>query len=87
MAQKKSRGAESSALQNEKVFVLVGQENDTIPASALQEFSSCVPCASCAYFRAVPLDSGRVRRVCQFTGERLTLAGNPLCEMQGGCDE
>lgn len=37
-------------------------------------------CAPCAYFRAVLLESGRVRRVCAFSGERLTLAGDPLCE-------
>ena len=35
----KSRGVESPALQK-KVFVLAGQENDNIPASALQGFSS-----------------------------------------------
>ena len=35
----KSRGVESPALQK-KVFVLEGQENDNIPASALQGFSS-----------------------------------------------
>ncbi len=40
----KSRGAESPALQK-KAFVLTGQENDNITASALQDFSSCVPCA------------------------------------------
>lgn len=31
-------------------------------------------CAPCVYFRVVKL--------CSFTGERLTLAGNPLCEFQ-----
>ena len=44
-------------------------------------------CAPCPYFRAVKLASGRVRKLCSFTGERLTLAGNPLCEfrrMEGG---
>lgn len=35
----KSRGAQSSALQK-KAFVLTGQENDNIPTSALQGFSS-----------------------------------------------
>lgn len=39
-------------------------------------------CAACAYFRAVLLESGRVRRVCALTGEKLSLAGNPLCEFQ-----
>lgn len=48
----KSRGVESPALQK-KVFVLAGQENDNIPASALQGFSSCVPCANCPHFRLV----------------------------------
>lgn len=44
-------------------------------------------CAPCPYFRAVPLDSGRVRRVCRLTGERLPLVGNPLCGMQGESHE
>lgn len=39
-------------------------------------------CAPCAYFRAVKLVSGRVRKLCSFTGERLALAGNPLCEFR-----
>lgn len=39
-------------------------------------------CAPCLYFRAVVLESGRVRKLCSFTGERLTLAGNPLCEFR-----
>ena len=39
-------------------------------------------CAACAYFRAVLLESGRVRRVCALTGEKLPLAGNPLCAFQ-----
>lgn len=39
-------------------------------------------CAPCVYFRVVKLESGRVRKLCSFTGERLTLAGNPLCEFQ-----
>lgn len=40
-------------------------------------------CAPCPYFRAVKLASERVRRVCMFLGERLTVAGNPLCECNG----
>lgn len=40
----KSRGAEPPALQK-KAFVLAGRKNDNITASALQDFSSCVPCA------------------------------------------
>lgn len=39
-------------------------------------------CAACAYFWTVPLESGRVRRVCTLSGEKLPLAGNPLCEFQ-----
>lgn len=39
-------------------------------------------CTPCPYFRAVKLASGRVRKLCSFTGERLTLAGNPLCEFR-----
>ena len=37
-------------------------------------------CSPCVYFRAVSLPSGYVRKLCTFTGERLTLSGNPLCE-------
>lgn len=52
-----------------------GEEKNTSYLVAGQGF-----CAPCAYFRAVLLESGRVRRVCAFSGERLPLAGNPLCE-------
>lgn len=34
-------------------------------------------CAPCPYFRAVKLASGRVRRVCMFSGERLTGCREP----------
>lgn len=54
-----------------------GRGNNTPIRIAGQGF-----CAPCAYFRAVLLESGRVRRVCAFSGERLTLAGKPLCEFQ-----
>ena len=73
----KSRGLRPSALQK-KTFVLTGQENENIPTSALQGFC----CTTCVYFRVVKLESGRVRKLCSFTGERLTLAGNPLCEFR-----
>lgn len=53
------------------------KEDNTVNPLAGQGF-----CAPCAYFRAVLLESGRVRRVCAFSGERLTLAGKPLCEFQ-----
>ena len=53
-------------------------EEDTTPIRlAGQGF-----CAPCAYFRAVKLASGRVRKLCSFTGELLALAGNPLCEFR-----
>lgn len=54
-------------------------EENTIPIRlAWQGFC----CATCVYFRVVKLESGRVRKLCSFTGERLTLAGNPLCEFR-----
>ena len=53
-------------------------EKNTIPIRlAGQDF-----CAPCVYFRVVKLESGRVRKLCSYTGERLTLAGNPLCEFR-----
>ncbi len=55
------------------------EENTRFPV-ALQGFSACVPCASCPYFRAVPLASGRVRRVCSFHGIRVGVYGVPGCE-------
>lgn len=74
MAQKKSpAGSNRKGIQKS----ITGRQNNTLSPFTMQGL-----CVSCAYFRAVPLDSGRVRRVCQFTGERLTLAGNPLCELQ-----
>ena len=39
-------------------------------------------CAPCVYFRVVKLESGRVRKLCSVTGERLTLAGTPRCEFR-----
>lgn len=54
-------------------------EENTIPIRlAGQGFC----CATCVYFRVVKLESDRVRKLCSFTGERLTLAGNPLCEFR-----
>lgn len=36
-------------------------------------------CRDCSFYRVVPLASGRVRRLCMLTGERLTTAATP-CE-------
>ncbi len=58
---------------------ITDREENTVNPLAGQGF-----CAPCPYFRAVKLASGRVRRVCMFLGERLTIAGNPLCECNGG---
>ena len=61
---------------------IADKEDNTLFPLALQGF-----CAPCVYFRVVKLESGRVRKLCSFTGERLTLAGNPLCEcrqVEGG---
>lgn len=61
---------------------------ETLVSHSRQDNSTCFPsagqgfCAACAYFRTVPLESGRVRRVCALTGEKLPLAGNPLCTFQ-----
>lgn len=61
---------------------------ETLVSHSRQDNSTCFPsagqavCAACPYFRVVPLPSGRVRRVCALTGEKLPLAGNPLCEFQ-----
>lgn len=37
-------------------------------------------CSHCVYFRAVKQDSGWIRRVCTFTGEKLLTAGPAQCE-------
>lgn len=64
---------------------IADKEDSTRNPFAGQGFSSCVPCASCVYFKAVPLDSGRVRRLCTFHGVRVGIAGVPGCEfMQEG---
>lgn len=39
-------------------------------------------CAHCPYFFVVNLPSGRLRRLCLFTGEHVPAAGVPLCEFQ-----
>ena len=44
-------------------------------------------CSDCVYFRAVLLESGRVRRVCSLSGERISIAGVPMCsarQIEGG---
>lgn len=56
---------------------IADKEDNTLFPLALQGF-----CAPCVYFRVVKLESGRVRKLCSFTGERLTLAGDPLCEFR-----
>ena len=58
---------------------ITDREDNTVNPISGQGF-----CAPCPYFRAVKLASGQVRRVCSFTGERLTVAGTPLCECNGG---
>ena len=60
--------------QNEKNG-LSGEKDSTVFLPAVQ----CL-CAPCVYFRAVPLPSGYIRKLCSFTGERLTLSGNQMCE-------
>lgn len=52
-----------------------GEEKSTRLSLAVQGF-----CAPCAYFRAVLLESGRVRRVCMFHGVRVGVYGVPGCE-------
>ena len=56
---------------------IAGKKNTTSDPLVEQGF-----CVACAYFRAIPLEFRRVRRVCALTGEKLPLAGNPLCAFQ-----
>lgn len=79
MTQKKS--PTGSNRKGYKKSIADKEDNTRFPL-ALQGF-----CAPCPYFRIVNLASGRVRKLCTLSGERLTLAGNPLCEfrrMEGG---
>lgn len=79
MTQKKSpTGSNRKGLKKS----IADRQNNIANPLVMQGF-----CTPCPYFRAVPLNSGRVRRVCQFTGERLPLVGNPLCGMQGESHE
>lgn len=41
-------------------------------------------CRDCSFYRVVPLASGRVRRLCMLTGERLTTAATPCQHFQAG---
>lgn len=77
----KSRGLRPSALQK-TAFVLAGQENDTIPASALQGFSSCVPCANCPHFRLVRFNSRKKRHQCSYSGLWLESCGVIECPVR-----
>lgn len=56
------------------------RKDNTLNSFARQGFSSCVPCANCAYLRVIKLASGRVRRVCLFHGVRVGVYGVPGCE-------
>lgn len=50
---------------------------------------SAAPCVDCRFFRLVLLPSGRFRRVCSFTGDKLPHEGAPRCDFwqrQGGDD-
>lgn len=49
---------------------------NTPPAPKRQ---ACGTCLSCSFFRAVDLPSGRVRRLCMLSGERLSAAAT-ACE-------
>lgn len=51
------------------------REENTVKPFAGQGF-----CIHCTYFRAVKLDSGRVRRLCLFHGVRVGIYGVPGCE-------
>lgn len=51
------------------------REENTVKPFAGQGF-----CAPCVYYRAVKLDSGRVRRLCLFHGVRVGIYGVPWCE-------
>lgn len=51
------------------------KEDNTVNPLAGQGF-----CAPCPYFRAVKLESGRIRRVCMFHGVRVGVYGVPGCE-------
>lgn len=41
-------------------------------------------CRDCSFYRAIDLPSGRVRRLCMLTGERLTTAATPCQHFQAG---
>ena len=75
MTQKKTPTGLNRQGQQEKSRT--DREDNTVNPLAGQGF-----CAPCPYFRAVKLAFGRVRRVSAFSGERLPLAGKPLCEFQ-----
>ena len=78
----KSRGAESSALQNEKAFVLAGQVNYTIPVPARQGFETSFPCHSCKHFCIVRFSRSRMRHLCGYSGSWLESCGVQSCPMQ-----
>lgn len=49
--------------------------NNSSSSGALQGL-----CCRCVYFRAVKQDSGGIRRICTFTGEKVSIAGPAQCE-------
>lgn len=74
MSKKRNPAAAAAGQKQKDVWQ---SENSRLPFAGQGCF-----CAPCGYFRLVVLASGRIRRVCSFTGERLTSNGNPLCEFR-----
>lgn len=82
MTHKKSPSGSNRRANQKSVNVVADGMNITRLPLAAQGFSAYVPCANCAYFKAVPLDSGRLRRLCLFHGVRVGVYGVPGCEFQ-----
>lgn len=56
----------------------------TYNSNASLENQARATCRDCSFYRAIGLPSGRVRRLCMLTGERLTTAATPCAHFMPG---
>lgn len=68
--------------------LLKGKKEKDFPATKNSpsglETQALAACPACSFYRAIDLPSGRVRRLCMLSGERLNAAATPCEHFQAG---
>lgn len=86
MPQKKTPTGLNRQGQDEKTVVTDGMNITRLPL-ALQGFSSCVPCATCPYFRIVRFSKTKFRHQCGRNGAWIGNGGVCQCSAVKGGDD